>query len=118
MRSTNYRSRLARNWLEPELIREVHFDNLAGATGAPSDLTPRCMFCSAQYGRRTTVVSVQMVHSGRLGTGQYYTDFKAKCHGMEEVLRIKGMRWDAVKGEAHDLAAIAALPFFHISGRK
>lgn len=111
----NYRAKLARNWLEPELLREVTADNESGSVGGGADLTPRCCHCSALLGRRVTVVSCTLEHSGRLGTGQYYTDFRAKCHGEEEVLRIKGMRWDSVKGEPHDVASIAALPFFHRS---
>ena len=118
----NYRSRLARNWIAPELLREVTADNEAGAVGAASDLTPRCCHCSTLLGHKVTVVSVAMEHSGKLGDGRAFTDFRAKCHGEEEVLRIKGMSWDKVResardphANAQDLAAIAALPFFHRS---
>ena len=105
----NYRSTLPHNWLDLSHAHDLRQGLKAGETG--SDLTPRCVACSGVHGKRIAVTKFAMVHSGKLGTGEYYTDFRAQCHGSEEVLRIKGMKWPP-KGDASDLAAIAALPFF------
>lgn len=109
-----WRTSLGRIWM-PEQGRYEHAeDEKHEADFRPN--APRCITCSRRLGRRVGVAELEMVNSGKLLLAGYYTDFRAKCHGAEEVLRINSLRWDRDAGTARAVEAIKALPFFAVGG--
>lgn len=102
-------SKLGRLWLPPELVRERAADVADGATSMNA---PRCMLCTRQNGRRTSVASWVVKHSGKHIGGDVYTDIRVVCHGEERVVRFNGLDWKKHGGSESIAMKLAAFPFF------
>ena len=102
-------SKLDRLWLPPELIRERARDVADGATSMNA---PRCMRCTRENKRRTSVASWSVKDSGKHMGGDVYTDIRVACHGEERVVRFNGLDWKRHGGSESLAMKLAAFPFF------
>lgn len=82
-----------------------------------SSLWPICPVCTKREHAPIEVTAYGVKDFGKLPgvTGEHYTDFYARCHGQEDIIRIEGFRWDKMDEDdlVTRLAAIKALPFFY-----
>lgn len=110
-----------RTWRSKLLLPKEYIEQerLSQEAKQTSSLWPICPVCTKKNKFKTEVTAYGVKDFGKLPgtTGEHYTDFFAKCHGQEDIIRIEGFRWDkAVKDLEENiarLAAIKALPFFY-----
>lgn len=115
-----------RSWVRNNLLLPTWYveqEALSAEAGEYDPLKPDCVVCSAKNKRWTNVTAYGVESEGRKD-GVDYTDFVARCHGSEDIIRVEGIRWsktvpkNASASEVLDdsnilkLAAIKALPFF------
>lgn len=116
MRSWNQRI------IVPDWYREQEELSRVGSDGT---LWPSCWVCSKKEGYPVAVTAYGVKDEGRTAAGIDYTDFYARCHETEDIIRVEGMRWtksapkaDTAQEVLSDtnilrMAALKALPFFH-----
>lgn len=115
-----------RSWHSKLILPADYREQEYLSKGQRAGLWPTCPRCSKEQGTEVEVTAYGVKDYGKLPgeSGEHYTDFFARCHGEEDIIRIEGFRWDKSVLDNVDggeftseniarLAAVKALPFFY-----